>query len=137
MEQPGLRMGQAGAQPWNLRVIMMGVKPYRDTFETLGDFLSSVVTAGRDLGNDVRLEYAAEATGAGTYAQAMTDRANGAMERLRAIQSADPQPAIEQVLAAAGQVDLAPNANAELVGAAERIRTVAMAFAAEHTSGND
>lgn len=88
------------------------------------------------LGHMVDLEYAlrglAEATGAGTYAQAMTDRANGAMERLRAIQSAAPQPAIEQVLAAAGQVDLAPNANAELVGAADRIRTVAMAFAAEH-----
>lgn len=88
------------------------------------------------LGHMVDLEYAlrglAEATGAGTYAQAMTDRANAAMERLRAIQSATSQPAIEQILAAAGQVELAPNAKAELVGAADLIRTAAMAFAAAH-----
>lgn len=85
------------------------------------------------LGPMVDLEYAlrglAEATAAGTYAQAMTDRANSAMERLRALAT---QPAIEQVLEAAGGVNLAPNANAELIGAADRIRATTMAFAAQH-----
>ena len=38
---------------------------YRDEFESIGEFLATIVTAGRDLGTDVRLEYAAEATGAG------------------------------------------------------------------------
>ncbi len=90
------------------------------------------------LGQMLDLEYAlrglAEATTSGTYAQAMTARAAEAMDRLRAIQAAAQgiAPSTQQILNAAGQVDLAPNNNGPLVAAADRIRTVAQAFAAEH-----
>ncbi len=90
------------------------------------------------LGQMLDLEYAlrglAEATMSGTYAKAMTDRAATAMERLRAIQAAAQvvAPSIQQILDAANQADLAPNNNGPLVAAADQIRSVAQAFAAEH-----
>ncbi len=89
------------------------------------------------LGQMLDLEYAlrglAEATMSGTYAKAMTDRAATAMERLRAIQAAAQviAPSIQQILDAANQADLAPNNNGPLVAAADQIRSVAQAFAAE------
>ncbi len=90
------------------------------------------------LGQMLDLEYAlrglAEATISGTYAKAMTDRAAAAMERLRAIQAAAQviAPSIQQILDAANQADLSPDNNGPLVAAADQIRSVAQAFAAEH-----
>ncbi len=90
------------------------------------------------LGQMLDLEYAlrglAEATMSGTYAKAMIDRAAAAMERLRAIQAAAQviAPSIQQILDAANQADLSPNNNGPLVAAADQIRSVAQAFAAEH-----
>ncbi len=90
------------------------------------------------LGQMLDLEYAlrglAEATISGTYAKAMRGRAVAAMERLRAIQAAAQviAPSIQQILDAAVQADFTPNNNGPLVAAADRIRSVAQAFAAEH-----
>ena len=90
------------------------------------------------LGQMLDLEYAlrglADATMSGTYAQAMMDRAAAAMDRLRAIQAVSQviAPSIQQILDAAAQADLAPNNSGSLVAAADRIRTVAQAFVAEH-----
>ena len=90
------------------------------------------------LGQMLDLEYAlrglAEATMSGTYAEAATDRAAAAMDRLRAIQAAAQviAPSIQQILDAATQADLAPSNNGPLVAAADQIRSVAQAFAAEH-----
>jgi len=89
------------------------------------------------LGEMVELEHAlrrlAEATTAGTYATAMADRARQAMERLRAIQSAAPAvAAVEQILAAADDVELAPNNGAALAAAADEAQAAAQAFARQH-----
>lgn len=93
---------------------------------------------GRMLDLEYSLRAAAKSTQAGPYADAMKQRTLAAIDKLKEIQSRSQvlAPIIGEMLDAAGTASLQPNNQAELMAAADKVKTAAKKFLAASQDGS-
>ncbi len=88
-----------------------------------------IFVVGRLLAYEYALRAAAQATVEGTYSEQVVTNASAALKRLQEVNSAARSPAIDEVLATGRKAKLAAGNAAEILAAANQIRTIGQRYA--------